>query len=170
MFKDPKIRFLVIVSLIVILVSMFIWFGSLEPEPKKGDYPGSEQLFEDYDDHVGEKVEVTGDVVNTDPLTIEIERLEKEMRLEITDADISADKGDKLQVFGVLQEDHTIQAENAVRQPLVNYIYMYIISTVAAIWISIRIITRWRWNGEKHRVEERDEPLSIIQKLGGRDG
>ncbi len=170
MFKDPKIRFTVIVFLIIILVSMFIWFGSLGPEPSNGAYPGKEELFEDYDDHVGEKVEVTGDVVDTDPLTIKIERLDEEMKLQVTGTDIQSEGGDKLQVFGVLHEDHSIRAENAVRLPLGNYIYMYAVSIVAAIWISIRIITRWRWDGKEHRIEERDEPLSIRQLLGGSGG
>lgn len=170
MFEDKRSKFPIIMILILILVSMFIYYGSLEPEPSKGNYPGTEQLFEDYDTHVGQTVEVTGDVVKTDPITIEIEHLDEEMELEVTNTNIEADKGDKLQVYGTLRDNRSIQAENVVKIPLINYVYMYAISAVAATWISYRIVTRWRWNGEEFRVEKREKKIPLRDILGGRDG
>ncbi|MFW6196139.1 MAG: hypothetical protein ACOC5D_02265 [Thermoplasmatota archaeon] len=170
MFADSKYRNLTIVVLLLILLTLFIWYGSLEPEPEKGNYLGSEELIKNYDNHIGEKADVTGEVVNTDPIEIKIEYGRQEKTLRVTGADEDVEKGDRLSVFGTVKQDYTIEAENSFSVPFLNYVYMYAISLVGASWIFIRIVKQWRWNSEENWFERRDEPMSLKQVIhGGKD-
>ncbi len=172
MFEDPKVRISIIIVLVAILIGFFVWHGTIQPDPEKGNYPGSEELIEEYDKHVGEKVEVGGKVVKTDPLTIETEHGDKSIELKITGTNVSVKEGDRLSVYGTLKEDGTIKAEEVVKTPYLNYVYMYLVSLVGAIWISIRLVKQWRWNSEELWFDKREETLELKQVLtgGGEDG
>ena len=161
-----------IVILLLLIFTLFIFYGGFEPDPKQGNYPGTEELIEDYDQYIGEKTDVTGRIVNTGPIRIEIEHGEKEKTLTITDIKEEVEKGDRLSVFGTVRQDNTIEAQNSFSVPFINYAYMYGISLVGATWIFVRIVKQWRWNGEEWWFERRDETLSLKQilKRGEGDG
>ena len=169
MFNKKKYRVLTIIVLVLILFTLFVWYGNLESDPEQGNYPGAEELVKDYDKYVGEKVEVTGKVVDEDPIRIEIEYGEQKKGLTIIGTDKQVDKGDRFSVYGTVKENGTIDAENTVVFPFLNYIYMYLISIVGATWILIRIIKQWRWNSKELQFERRDEPLPLKQILTGGD-
>lgn len=167
MFDKTKYRGLTIIVLVLILFTLFVWYGNLKSDPEQGNYPGAEELIDDYDKYLGEKVEVTGKVVDEDPIRIEIEHGKQKKELTIIGTDKLVDNGDRLSVYGTVKKDDTIDAENTVVFPFLNYIYMYVISLVGAAWILIRIIKQWKWNSEELRFERRDEPLPLKQILMG---
>ena len=170
MLGNSKYRILTGFVLILLLFSLFIWYGSLKPDPEKGNYPGSEQLIKDYNSYIGKKAHITGEVVNTDPIKIEIEYGDKEKTLKVTEVSDQVEKGDRLSVFGTVKQDNTIEVENSFSVPFLNYVYMYVISIVGAFWIFIRIVKQWRWNSEEWWFERRDEQLSLKQVIhGGKD-
>ncbi|MFW6375639.1 MAG: hypothetical protein ACOCZJ_00585 [Thermoplasmatota archaeon] len=169
MLENPKYRMLTGAVLILLLFSLFIWYGNLKPEPEKGNYPGSEELIKDYDQYIGKKADITGEVVDTDPIEIEIEYGDKEKTLKVTEVNDQVEKGDRLSVFGTVKEDNVIEAENSFSVPFLNYVYMYGISLVGASWIFIRIVKQWRWNSEELWFERRDEPVSLKQVIHGGD-
>lgn len=155
--------------LLSVLFFFFIWYGSLEPDPDKGSYPNEEHLIEDYDGYIREEVKVGGKVVETDPVEIEAESGSETILLRITGLEESVEKGDRLTVHGVVEEDKTIIVENAVVQPFVNWIYMYLVSGMAAIWVFIRIIKQWRWDAETASLKMREESLKIKDLWIGKD-
>ena len=161
MFKSTKSRSLVIVVLILILFSLFIWYGSIQPDPEQGSFPNEKQLVQNYDDYISEKAEVSGKVVDTDPLTIETS--DYDLQLVIKGENKPVNKGDRLSVFGTVEEGRTIQAENVVVHPFFSYIYLYLISVVSAAWIFTRIVKQWRWNSEESKLEQREEIIQLTQ-------
>lgn len=170
MLTDSKYRAFTILILVLILFTLFVWHGSLEPDPEKGDYPRAEHLIKDYDRYVGDRAEIGGEVIDEDPIRIEIEHGDEKKILKITGTDKQVNRGNRLSVYGTVKEDNTIEAANTVVTPFFNYIYMYVISLVGASWISLRIVKQWRWNGERSCLERREEPLQLKRVLTGGDG
>lgn len=159
MFRSRKSA---VVVLLIILMILFVWYGSLNPEPEKGHYPGSEHVVQDHETYAGEKVDVGGRVVETDPLTIEVEYGDDSILLDISNTTKDADEGDRISVFGTLNEDYTITAENVIVRPLINWYYMYGISGAAAIWLLIRLISHWKYTPTGFKP--REEPLKIFRR------
>ncbi|MFW6140980.1 MAG: hypothetical protein ACOC53_00295 [Candidatus Saliniplasma sp.] len=148
--------------LLLILVILFIWYGSASPEPEKGHYPGSEHIIKDHETYVGELVEVGGKVVDTDPLTIEVEYGDESLLLEVTDTDETAELGDRVSVFGTLEDDNTVRAEKIIVRPRRNWYYMYGVSGIAAVWLLIRIISYWEYTAKGFKP--REEPMNILRR------
>lgn len=135
--------------IVILLFTLFVRYGGSKLDPKQGNYPGTEELIEDYDQYIGEKADVTRGIVNTDPIKIEIEYRDEKETLTVTEIDKQVNKGDRLSVFGTVKEDNTIYAQDSFSVPFINYAYMYGISLVGATWILIRIVEQWRWNSEE---------------------
>ena len=159
MFRSRKSM---IAVLLIILLILFVWYGSASPEPEKGHYPGSEHVVQDREAYVGEKVDIGGRVVETDPLTIEVEYGEDSILLEIVNTPKDADVGDRVSVFGTLNENYTVTAENVIVRPRFNWYYMYGVSGVAAIWLSIRLISHWKYTPTGFKP--REEPLKLFRR------
>lgn len=171
MFRSKRARLITAVLLVLILILFFIWYGSLGPRPEKGSYPNQEHLIEDYEAYIGEEVEVGGEVIEADPLKIEAESGDKKIVLEITglkeNEDI--DEGDRLTVYGVAREHKTIEAENAVIQPFINWVYMYLVSGIAAVWVFVRIVKQWRWDPETASFKTREKPVRLTDLISRKD-
>jgi len=175
MFESKRVRTTMMISLLVVLLILFIWYGSISPEPGKGRFPGNDELVEDYENYIGEKVEISGEVIETEPLKIEIESGDKTIELEITGLEEETEEGDRLTVFGTAAENRTIYVENALIRPLWRYVYMYGVSVVGATWIGFRVLGQWRFDREKFALEPRENPLTIREiifrsKRGDEDG
>lgn len=159
MFRSRKSM---IAVLLIILLILFVWYGSASPEPEKGHYPGSEHVVQDREAYVGEKVDIGGRVVETDPLTIEVEYGDDSILLEIVNTSKDADVGDRVSVFGTLNENHTITAETMIVRPLTNWYYMYGVSGAAAIWLLVRLISHWKYTPTGFKP--REEPLKLFRR------
>ncbi len=165
MFHDVKTKMIAIILFLCILVGMFIWYGSLSPNPNLNHYPGDKEIINDYDSHIGEIVEVGGKVISTSPLTIEVKYGTETMDLFVSGVEEETLEGDRLTVFGTLQEDHTVTATRIVIRPRINYLYMYVVSFIAAFWVLYRIVSQWRWNRTKKALEIRERPLKFKEVL-----
>ncbi|KTG19441.1 hypothetical protein AUR66_18100 [Haloferax profundi] len=127
-----------------------------------GAYPSESELGTEYDVWIGEETSLTGTVVETEPLTIVAEYgTGEKLRLQIVGADLDAQRGDSLVVFGVVEEDHTIRALNAYTTPASNYLYMYVVSFLAGVWVLGRLIRTWRLDCENWSLEPRTTPLKV---------
>ncbi|WP_416840388.1 hypothetical protein [Haloferax sp. DFSO52] len=159
--QDTPVRRLVaILVLLGCLLGLMIWFGSLAPDPAVGAYPSTTELGIEYDVWVGEQASLTGTVIETDPLTIVAEYGSGEqVRLKVTGAAIDAQQGDTLAVYGVVEPNHTIRALNAYTIPASNYLYMYVVSFLAGVWVLGRLIRTWRIDWGSWSLEPRAKPL-----------
>ncbi len=165
MLGSDRSRGIVIIALLIILLLLFIWYGSLSPSPEKGRFPGNDELVEDYERYKGDEVEIGGEVIETDPVTIEIESGDSTIELKIEDLQEEPDKGDRLTVFGTAEDDKTVRAENEIVRPYWRYRYMYGISLFGAAWVGLRLIGGWRLDKEKFAFEPRSDPLTVKETL-----
>lgn len=154
------LRIAVVTLLLGILFGLMVWFGTLPPSPERGAYPTAEDLGTDYDRYVGERVAVSGIVVETSPVIIASKYAPGEtLRLTITDLSVDVMKGNQLRVYGVARPDHTIRATNAVVNPKVGQWYTWSVSFLAGLWVLGRIIRYWRFNRTAWTLEPREIPL-----------
>ncbi|MBS3782589.1 MAG: hypothetical protein KGY68_08315 [Candidatus Thermoplasmatota archaeon] len=165
MLESVKSRTAIVVILLLLLLSLFIWYGSLSPAPDKGRFPGNDELVEDYERYKGKKVEVGGEVIETDPVMIEVESGDMTIELKIADLQERPEKGDRLTVFGTAGGNNTIHSKNALIRSSWRYAYMYGISIVGAVWIGLRLIGQWRFDKENLAFEAREEPLTVLETL-----
>ncbi|WP_458190967.1 hypothetical protein [Haladaptatus sp. NG-WS-4] len=144
----------------MLLFGLTVWYGTLAPAPELGAYPNEEHLADDYDQYLGKKVSVSGAVVDTDPMTIDVEYGANEhIQLTITDLAVDANEGDNLRVYGVVAPNHTIQSLNAFAVSPSGYLYMYPASFFAGLWVLGRIIQYWRLDLTDWTLKRRKTPF-----------
>jgi hypothetical protein len=112
-------------------------------------------LTADYDSHVGERVQVAGPVVDTDPVRIDndgivltvvgVESVSKE----------PTERGDNLVVYGTVDSDRTITAHDVVVRSPWEFQYLYGISLVGALWVVGRFLRGWRFSVGRLAFEPR---------------
>lgn len=156
----PGRRLIGIFLLLGCLFGLLVWFGSLAPAPAVGAYPDDTNLGTNYDAWVGEKASLTGEVVETDPLTIVAEYSAGErIRLRVTGTDLQPAPGDRLTVFGVVKPDRTLHVQTAYIVPSSGYTYMYTVSFIAGLWVLGRLVRTWRIDRQTWSLEPRSTPL-----------
>ncbi|QLD87069.1 hypothetical protein HWV23_15505 [Natronomonas halophila] len=109
----------------------------------------------DYESRVGERVQVAGTVVDTDPVRIDHEGVV----LTVVGAESSTDepikRGDHLVVYGTVEPDRTIAAHNIVVRSSWEFQYLYGVSLVGALWVLGRFLRGWRLDVSRLAFEPR---------------
>ncbi|EMA70374.1 hypothetical protein [Halorubrum kocurii] len=144
---------------VVLLVGLFVLAGAGYPAP-----PDSGPNLADPDvspkNFAGEHVETGGEVIATDPVTIEIEDGTSTQRLPVKNApDVRVGQG--IIVDGTLTTDGTLVVNRdraVVREPW-ETTYMYAISVLGALFVAVRIFDGWRFDLNEIAFSPRDTPL-----------
>jgi hypothetical protein len=145
--------------LVTAVVGCLVWFGTLQPAPGQGVTPDEDAVIEDYDAYVGDRVSVAGTVTSTDPLVIRLATDDGRSRLLTVDrARVDVATGDNLAVYGRLQPDSRIVAQNTVRKPGDTYLRTRLISAVAALWVLARALSHWKIRPSELRVVQSTDP------------
>lgn len=139
-------RAVLVTVLVLAQLGLLVWFGSLNPNPALGRYPGQESLATDYDVYVGERVSVDGRVVSTDPVTIRAEHPDGSLQLVITDVGHAVTEGDFLQVYGIVEPGGIVRAINTFAVPPTGRWYTWGVSFIAGLWVLGRVIHDWRFD------------------------
>jgi hypothetical protein len=149
-------RALGVVVLVGLLCGLFVWAGTASPNPAANRYPGTTDLLEDYDAYVGERVQVGGTVVGTDPVVIEMSDGVASRELTVRNTGNPVEVGEQLVVFGTLRAgDAVVVADSRVREPWEAQ-YMYVVSFLGGLWVLWRLVNGWTINTETWTVEPRD--------------
>lgn len=130
--------------LLCVLLGLCVWFGTLGPAPSLGAYPDSRDVGAAPTEHVGSQVEISGTVVDTDPVVITLDYEPTSPRVVVTGLQIDVDRGDGLRAIGTLTDERTVRATNAFVVPRWGTTYTIVISFVAGLWVLTRIVTGWR--------------------------
>lgn len=138
---------------------LLVWAGTMSTEPADHRHPNVPQLLNDYDRYVGQRAEVGGTVVSTEPLVMGTAG----PRFAIRGAEVSAEPGDRIHVFGVVRADYTIDAINAYAIPAWSRWYAWIISFAAGLWVLARVVRHWRLD----RTEWALTPRPVDRTDGG---
>jgi hypothetical protein len=130
--------------------------GAFEATPH---YSGAEDLVYDYESHVGEQTELSGVVVDTAPVRIEVEYFERTREFTVSGLETTLADGDHIALFGTVHPDHTIAAHNAIVRNPWEMQYMYAISLVGGVWILGRLLNGWKITREKLAFIPREDTL-----------
>lgn len=130
---------------LILHLGLIVWFGGLPPAPGVGHYPDSEHLVREYDRYTGQHVAIGGNVLETDPVTIEIDPV-GDSRLELVVEGIQQpiQPNQYVRIFGIANDDQSITAIRTVAIPPNAYRYTYAVSFLAGLWVLGRIISQWR--------------------------
>lgn len=157
-------RAAVVVVLLVGLLALGVWFGSLAPVPAAGAYLTQADLGTDYDGYVGERAVVAGTVVATDPLVLVASDGDGDpvrYRLVGVDRPYGVDRpvaqGDDLWVFASVEPDHTLRVERSVVLTPAGQGYARAISLLAGVWVLARVVRDWRVDGDAAGLVPRSE-------------
>ncbi|WP_372910782.1 hypothetical protein [Salinigranum sp.] len=74
-------------------------------------------------------------------------------------------------MFGHLVDEDTVQVTNAFPVPPSGFIYSYLVSFVAGLWVLARLLTQWRLDTARGLVRRPDGPTlaGLRRRLGGDD-
>lgn len=150
--------FLLLLGLAVLLM---VWFGSLgaTPHPDSWHLAGGDELATDYGGTVGQRVEIYGHVVSTDPVVIEGTYSGEDLRLTVDEVERDVSVGEYLHVYGVVEPGHSIGAIGTVVYPENGILFTYAVSVVAALWTLGRFLNRWRFDGGSMAFVRRNRRL-----------
>jgi len=161
----PRHRLLALIVLIAVLVGLLVLAGTVDPDPRENRYPGGSDLVTNYETHVGHQASVSGTVVSTDPVIIEISKGVETAHLNVENYDRPVTEGKTLGVFGTVQPEATITAQRGyTREPWEEY-YMYLVSFLAGLWVLARIVTGWRLDTDTWTITPKE--ISSQEKRGG---
>lgn len=177
---SPRSRRLLGLGVLVgLLGGCAVGFGSVTPNPAVGDYPNEGSLAVNPDGYVNEYVQVTGTVVQTDPVVIEDtysvwvgDRYRRgTIRLHIVGLDRSVHPGQSLQVYGTVRPDGSVQARTSVSVRAHKQLYMYVVSALAGLWVLLRLVRGWTGSAADLALYQRASPVTLggIRRLRSGD-
>ena len=172
MIESRRSRLLALVVVFAVLAVALVAFGTLGPSPADGRYPATTDVIGSEDQYVGERVQIGGEVVATDPLVVaDAYPIVRDGTLDtrriawtITDAETSADLGDAAQVYGILTDARTIRSTNTVISTG-DRRFMYIASFLAGLWVLARLARQYRLDPRRLALVPRESPRSIRARL-----
>lgn len=148
-------RILVVFVLLAAIGGCLVWYGTLGPAPTAGVPPGDEDVLSSATEFVGEEVLVSGTVVETDPLTVEISADGHTGSVVIEQSTTMGVTGDTLVVYGDLVAEDRIAARSVVHKSAGDYRRTLVVSAVAGLWVLLRSLRHWRLEPRKLRVVRR---------------
>ena len=145
--------------LAVVLAGLLVWAGTLSPADSPRDFPGNDEVGPNRNAYVGERVTLSGTVIGTDPLVIDVEYGTGEsFQATVAGVDESVSEGDQVSTFGTLESPSTLAVERViVREPWELW-YMYAVSFLGGLWVLVRILRRWRFDAERLAFVPRERP------------
>lgn len=161
MVSGLRSRVVTVVVLLSLLVAVLVATGAMSPSPSQNFYPDEDHVTAEEGAYVGERVEVSGRVIATDPLVIETYTVEGALEFTLVGVDEPVEPDQRVNVFGTLEADGTIHAEDVIVREPWEFQYMFAVSIVAAIWVLFRFVRGWRldrdeWGFTPGRAPEED--------------
>jgi hypothetical protein len=157
-----RFRAATIAVLLCLLFGVLVATGAMSPSPAQNFYPDEDHVAAQEGAYVGERVEVTGQVISTEPVVIETYTEEGVLRFTVVDVDEPVELENRINVFGTLTADGTIHAETVIVREPWEFQYMFAVSVVAAIWVLLRFARGWHldrdeWGFTTERTPKGDD-------------
>ena len=163
-------RLLALGLLVGALFGLFFWYGTVTYNPTLNDYPNEDDIATTPEDYVDDRVTLSGEIVATDPVVVELEAEDRMWLVTLEGADEALVRdgepapGKEIRAHGTLTAPETLATDRAfVREPR-ELTYMYAISLVGAVWMLGRACTGWRLDPDQLTVVPREQrlPLSAV--------
>ena len=157
-----RLRVIRIAVTSALLCLLLVYAGAVGPAPGLGVPPGQDELVDDYDAYVGDRVLVDGTVVDANPVTLRVEATGGEVLvLRVSGVDRNVAVGDHLAVYGVARAGGAIDAVSIGHTPAWRYVFTRVVSAVAALWVLGRGLRHWRFDRSALVFRRRTEPLGL---------
>lgn len=158
-----------VILLLAVLAGLCLGFAAQTTVQTQAPLPDADHLGYDAGRYVGEPVEVSGVVINTDPVVIgseynyyaDGERHGGFFTLTVRNLGRPVAEGELIQVYGVLESESAMTAENVVVVPARNFLYMYLVSFVAGLWVLGRLLAHWRLDLASFAITKRATPVRL---------
>ncbi|MFA9418276.1 hypothetical protein [Natrinema sp. HArc-T2] len=143
-------RLLAGVVLLITLVGLLSWASTAVVDPLETTYPDEADVTSNRESYIGERVVLDGSVVETDPLMIATQPNGNGRFSVVHTADSlkrstgPLETGDRVTVFGTLEDASTLDATRTISTALWESFYMIGISFVAGCWVLARLVRDWR--------------------------
>lgn len=147
MVRSPFLRAGLLVVVLLAQFGLLLYGGAVLTgvvAPEAHVYPNEYALALNHDAYVGEQVEVTAEVVSTDPLVVTEEFAYRDVRLTVEGLDIEAEPGDTVSVFGVIEEGGVLRASDGFVVEDGSLRYAVVVSLLAGLWVLGRLLRGWR--------------------------
>lgn len=158
-----------VLMLLIVLSGLCLVFGTQTAVQTKAPLPGADHLGYDVSRYVGEPVEVSGVVINTDPVVIgseynyyaDGERHGGFFTLTVRNIGQPVAEGELIEVYGVLESENAMTAQTIVAVPARNFLYMYLVSLLAGLWVMGRLLAHWRLDPSMLAITKRSTPIRL---------
>ena len=167
-------RMLLAIALLVVLAGAMVAYGTVDADPDDNTFPTNEQVGPDPDSYVGERVDVGGEVVSTDPVVIEVQYTNGLRTITVENAtaallntDGPIEPGDRVSAFGTLEDPTTLSAERSISRAQWEFGYMYFVSFLGGLWVLGRFFQGWRFDRNRLAFVPRDERRSLAELVRG---
>jgi len=151
-------RVIILVILFAITFSCLVWFGATPVISEAGVFPGNDEVITDYESHLDSRVVMSGQIVETAPLTIRTEtETGEEMSIRITGIETQFAEGNVLTVYGILQPKQEIVAISTVVKSAGSYWRARVLSAIAGLWVLWRGFRHWQPSIRAVLIKRRQE-------------
>ncbi|KYH25075.1 hypothetical protein HAPAU_28960 [Halalkalicoccus paucihalophilus] len=158
MIESSRHRVLALCVLLCALAGLLVFAGTMGPAPSNNHYPDGAEVAAEFAAYHGESVEVSGTVVGTDPVAIEVETdTDRPLVLTVLDIEGSVAVGQELRVFGTVQPGRTVVAHETVVVSSWETYYAWAVSFVAGVWVLVRFLRGWRFDRPRLRFTPRED-------------
>lgn len=170
-------RRLAAVGLLVALVALALSAGAAA-DPLESEYPTADEVTRNHEAYVGERVVLSGRVVEADPVVVVATRAGGDGRFALVGAsdrlrngDGPLERGDRVTAFGRLADESTLAVERTTVADPIGTAYMLVASLLGGLWTVGRFATDWRFDRDRVAFARRTDPGSLedADREGGSD-
>lgn len=152
-------RFVLAILLVGLAVSAGVHYDAAEE--RHWPYPTGDQLYDDYERHVGEEALLFGTVRSVDrdagTAVVEVETGAGTFTVQVREFDAEVEPGGSVQVYGTLEDDRAMTVSNVVvveRTPG-ERLFKYWTSAVGAVLALAAFFRYWRIDPKRLTFEPR---------------
>jgi len=143
--------------LVLTLVGASSVYASQPPDPDANVFPRDEDIVEDYESYIGQRVLLSGTITETSPLVVQVGSAQGSAEFKVTSVDRRIQIGTQLDVFGIAKREQTIEAVGVRPTSGGERGYVYGISLLAVLWVSLRFLHHWKLDVESWSIKRTTE-------------
>lgn len=146
-------RILLSGMLVLTLIGASSVYASQPPNPDANVFPRNEDFVEDHEAYIGQRVLLSGTIEKTSPLVVQVETTQGSAEFKVTSVERRIQVSAQLDIFGIAKRDHTIQAIGVRPTSSGEREYVYGISLLAVLWVSLRFLHHWKLDVESWSIK-----------------
>lgn len=169
MLTSRRARTVGVLCLVLVLGGLCLVYGGQTTVQAEATLPQADDLGYDAERYVGTAVEVSGIVIDTDPVVIGAEynyyaageRHGGFFTLTLRGLSVDLAERQIVEVYGVLESPEALTVQTLVVIPAGHSLYMYLVSFLAGLWVLGRLLAHWRLDSTRFAITKRTTPVRL---------